>query len=253
MSPTVEVHVLRYGDDWLVPYVVRHYLTFASRVVIHDAGGGRSLEDIEGMIPGVSIIHWDCNEVNDLKYAELRNECWKGTKADWVVVGDLDELLWFPGGAEAALRRYEQVGAAVPKPHGIQMFSETYPSGDGQILDEIKMGAPADKWYSKAMLFNPRLVSGMNYGLGSHECDPYLHDGRRFHVGPKWPFAKPECYLLHVHHIGPAEDIAAKYDATITRMCEANKKNHWGNLEPGMKHVVDQRATIVPFLKQVIP
>ena len=44
-------------------------------------------------------------EVNDIKYAELRNSCWKGTNADWVIVCDLDELLWFPEGAEATLGR----------------------------------------------------------------------------------------------------------------------------------------------------
>ena len=52
----VEVHMLRYGDDWLVPYVIRHYLTFAEKVVIHDAGGGapiRSNRELE-------VIPWDC-------------------------------------------------------------------------------------------------------------------------------------------------------------------------------------------------
>ena len=249
----LEAHVLRYADDWLVPYVVRHYLSFASKVVIHDAGGGMDLADMATRTPGLVVMPWDCPEVNDIRYAELRNSCWKGTQADWVVVGDLDELLWFPEGAEATLAAYEAMGAAVPKPHGIEMFSETYPTKNGQIFDEIKMGAPDDKWYSKAILFNPRLVSDMRYGLGSHECDPVLHDQRRFHVGPQWPFAKPPCYLLHCHHIGPAQDIADKYDATITRMCAQNKQMHWGNLEPGIKHVADKRANIVPNLRQIIP
>ena len=246
----LEAHVLRYGDDWLVPYVVRHYLSFADKLVIHDAGPypwGLTLD------PRVQVVPWDCPEVSDIKYAELRNSCWKGTKADWCVVCDLDELLWFPQGAHPTLYLYDTMGAAVPKPHGIEMFSETYPTGPGQIYDEIKMGAPDDKWYSKPILFNPRMVSDMRYGLGSHECDPVLHDERRFHVGPKWPFANPPCYLLHFHHIGPAKDVGDKYDATITRMCEDNKRMHWGNLEPGLKHVADKRANIVPNLSQIIP
>ena len=110
--------------------------------------------------------------MNDIKYAELRNSCWKGTTADWVIVCDLDELLYFPEGAEESLGAYTRMGAAVPKPHGFEMFSETYPTGNGQIWDEIKFGAPDNKWYSKAILFNPRLVSDMHYGLGSHECSP---------------------------------------------------------------------------------
>ena len=249
----VEVHVLRYGDDWLVPYVVRHYMSYAQKLVIHDAGGGRSLEDREAMIPGVSVVPWNCPEVNDQKYAELRNSCWKGTDADWVIVADLDELIYFPEGAVESLGAYTRMGAAVPKPHGFEMFSETYPTGGGQIYDEIKQGAPDNKWYSKPILFRTALVSDMRFGLGSHEADPVLHDERRFHVGPKWPFAKPVCYLLHFHHIGPAEEIGAKYDATITRMCAANKRNRWGNLENGLKHAMDKRANIIPHLSQVIP
>jgi hypothetical protein len=94
----------------------------------------------------------------------------------------------------------------------------------------------------------------MRYGLGSHECDPYLHDGRSFHVGPRWPHAKPPVYLLHYHHIGPTEDIGAKYDATISRMCPENKKNKWGNLEPGLKHAKDKWNRIMNAgLTKLIP
>ena len=246
----VEVHVLRYGDSWLVPYVIRHYLTYATKLVIHDAGGGEvSCPDD----PRIHVVPWDLHEVNDLKYAELRNECWKGTDADWVIVADLDELIYFPEGADKTLGAYTKMGAAVIRPHGFELFSETYPTTEGQIYDEIKMAAPDDKWYSKPILFTPKMVSETRLGLGSHESDPVLHDERRFHVGPKWPFAKPPCYLLHCHHIGPKEDIAAKFDATKSRMCKENLANKWGNLEPGIKHVTDKRAGIVPFLTQLIP
>jgi hypothetical protein len=246
----VEVHTLRYGDAWLVPYVIKHYLTYATKLVIHDAGGGEwPIPDD----PRIHVIPWDCHEVNDLKYAELRNNCWKGSTADWCVVADLDELIYFPEGAEKSLGAYTRMGAAVIRPHGFEMFSETYPTTGGQIYDEIKMGAPDDKWYAKPILFNPKLVSDMRLGMGSHEADPVLHDGRRFHVGPKWPFAKPPCWLTHWHHIGPEGDIAAKFDATKSRMCKENLANKWGNQEPGWKHVADKRAGIVPFLSQIIP
>jgi hypothetical protein len=248
----VEVHVLRYGDDWIIPYVVRHYLSYAQKLVFHDAGGGRSLE-MEATDSRVTVLPWDCPEVSDLRYAELRNSCWKGTDADWVIVADLDEFIYFPEGAAQSLGAYTRMGAAVIRPHGFEMFSETYPTTEGQIYDEIKQGAPDDKWYAKPILFSPKLVSETRLGLGSHESDPILHDERRFHVGPKWPFANPPCWLLHFHHVGPKEDIAAKFDATHARMCEMNVKMHWGNLEPGIKHVTDKRAGIVPFLSQLIP
>ena len=248
----VEVHVLRYGDAWLVPYVIKHYATYATRLIIHDAGPKDTFGVSEGGF--VEVRPWSLGpEVNDLKYAELRNECWKGTDADWVIVADLDEFIYFPEGADKSLGAYTRMGAAVIRPHGFEMFSETYPTTSGQIYDEVKMGAPDDKWYAKPILFSPKLVSETRLGLGSHESDPVLHDERRFHVGPKWPFAKPPCWLLHFHHIGPKQDIAAKFDATKSRMCKENLANNWGNMEPGIKHVTDKRAGIVPFLTQLIP
>jgi hypothetical protein len=248
---SVEVHLLRYGDSWLVPYVVRHYLTYADKVVLHDAGG----EPLP-MLPDyrVVVVPWDCPEVNDLKYAELRNNCWKGSDADWCIVADLDELIYFPEGAAKSLGAYTQKGAAVIRPHGFEMFSEEYPRNPyGQIYDEIKQGAPDDKWYAKPILFSPKLVRDMRLGVGSHEADPVLHDDRRFHVGQKWPFANPPCYLLHFHQIGPAKDIGDKYDANQARMAAVNKQNGWGNHKPGIVHVQEKRDLIVPNLRQVIP
>ncbi len=242
-----------------MPYVIRHYLSFCDKLVIHDAGPYPWGEDAGpypwGLLldPRVHVIPWDCPQVDDVAYAELRNSCWKGTDADWVIVADLDELIYFPEGAEKSLGAYTQMGAAVIRPHGFEMFSETYPTGAGQIYDEIKVAAPDDKWYAKPILFTPKLVADPRFGLGSHESDPVLHDGRRFHVGPKWPFAKPPCWLLHWKQIGPKEDIAERYDATRARMCEENIKYHRGNLEPGIKHVADKRAGIIPNLSQIIP
>ena len=252
----VEVHVLFFYETWLSNYIIRHYSQFAQRIVVHNAGPNKLIATpdwFSGACSTFEDVPWDCPEVNDLKYAELRNNCWKGTDADWVIVVDADEFIYFPEGAEKSLGAYTRMGAAVIRPHGFEMFSETLPTGGGQIYEEIKMGAPDDKWYAKPVLFNPKLVSDMRFGLGSHEANPHLHDGRSFHVGPKWPFAKPACNLLHYHQIGPADWIAERYDGNIKRMCKENKANHWGNLAPGHIHVQEKRSKILPNLFRVIP
>ena len=246
-----EVHVLYFYEHWLFPYILRHYTSFADKVVVHDGGG--KLPPQRYFPARTFVVPWDCPEVNDLKYMELRNNCWKGTDADWVAVVDADEFIWFPWGAEPTLGVYEKLGAAVIKPHGFEMFSEALPDGPGQIYDQIKMGAPDDKWYAKPVLFSPKRVREIGLGVGSHEADARLHDGRRMHVGKEWPFASPPAYLLHYHQLGPAEAIAARYDGNVQRMCVANKVNRWGNFKPGMEHVAEKRAAILPHLRQVIP
>lgn len=249
MKIKVEVHVLYYYEHWLLPYIIRHYRTYASKLVIHNAGQPLKLRPAKGVV----IMPWDCHEVSNTRYMELCNSCWKGTNADFVIVVDADEFIWFPEGAAKTLAAYMAKGAAVIKTHGFEMFSGHLPTGPGQIYDEIKFGAPDDKWYAKPCLFSPKLVRDSALGIGQHEADPVLHDGRKLRVGHDWPFATPPAYLLHYHQIGPAEAIAARYEGNIERMCAENREKGWGNLKKGMVHVREKRDYIFPLLDQVVP
>jgi hypothetical protein len=77
-----------------------------------------------------------------------------------------------------------------------------------------------------------------------------LKSGAKFDNPTK--HSEPPTYLLHFHHIYPIEKIANNYDDTIARMSEENKKNKWGNFEPGIKHARDKRAYIMSRLEKVI-
>ena len=248
----VEVHVLAYEEERILPYTVRHYRTFAERVIVHDAHSPDATERV-AIEAGAEVQKWGLGgEVNDIEYCALKNSCWLGTDADWVIVCDADELIYFSQDARETLATYSRIGAAVIKPHGFEMFSETYPSTEGQIYHEVRMGAPDDKWYSKPILWNAKLVAESGLGMGSHDSWPILHDGTPLHCGPNWKKPDPPCYLLHFHQIGPIERIGARYDAVKSRMSRANKQHGWGNMKPGMVHAQEKRDLILPRLRQVV-
>ena len=248
----VEVHILAYEEERILPYTIRHYKTFADRIIVHDANSPDGTERVS-LAAGAEVQKWGLGgEVNDEEYCALKNSCWLGTDADWVIVCDADEMIYFPQDARATLDTYLRIGAAVIKPHGFEMFSYVYPTTEGQIYSEVRHGAPDDKWYSKPILWNANLVADSGLGMGSHESMPVLKNGDYIQCGKHWKFPDPPCYLLHYHQIGPATRIGARYDAIQTRMSRTNKVHGWGNFKPGLVHVQEKRVLILPNLRQVV-
>jgi len=249
----IEVHILSHDHEQMLTFALRHYKTFATRIIVHD-GGPTGLSTHIAHDYGVEAVRWDTSgKLNDELAQELKNTCWIGTDADWVICVDCDELIYFPEGATAALESYSRTGAAVIRPKGFEMFSNNFPEGLGQIYDEVKQGARDDKWYAKPVLFSPKKISESGFGVGAHDSRPVLKNGHRLYVGQRWPFPSPPCYLLHFHQIGRIERVAARYDATRKRLAEVNERKGYGNFKPGIVHAKEKRAYILPRLEQVVP
>lgn len=255
----LEVHILTHDDEQMLEWALRHWIKLGASVVVHDGGPtGKSGLICCGFYPCIEARPWDtAAELNDELARRLKNECWKGTDVDFVAVVDADELLHFPEGMEATLARYERTGAAVIRPSGFEMHAEFFPEAKelpaSQITDLVKDGSPDDKWYAKPILFSPRRVAQSGFGIGAHESDPVLKDGRSFHVGPDWPKANPPTYLLHFKSIfGGLDRIAARYDATRERLALVNVRNGWGNMKPGKVHAQEKRDLLLPGVRRVI-
>lgn len=249
--PTVEVHIVAYNEEMILPYALRHYKTFAARIVVHDGGSTDRTRDICCEY-GVEIENFDTDgKINDVLLKQLKENCWKGTTAEWVAVVDADEFLYFPDHPKNSLDQYEQQELAFVKPTGFEMFSDTLPTGNGQIYDEIKQGAADNKWYAKPILFSAKRVESVDYMVGAHECRAVLKNGLRM-VNPV-RVTMPPCWLLHYHQIGGLERLGAKYDAHKRRMAQVNLDNNWGWTGDGLRHARDKRAAILPRLQQVMP
>jgi hypothetical protein len=246
----IECHILARDEAEIFIYAARHYTSFCNRVVLHDMGSQDGTLEIAAQF-GIEVRKWDSGDkVDDRVNKLIKETCWQGADADWVLCADADELIYFPEGADFSFNSYTNSNIPVVKPHGWEMTSETMPTTPGQIYDEIKMGGKDDQWYAKPVIFTPRLVQSIEFGAGAHVCTAILKDGTTFNNPTV--FARPSAYLLHFHQIGPIERIAKKYDRTRARMCEANVNNKWGNFEPGIKHATDKRNFILSRLERVI-
>ena len=250
--PTVEVHVLTRNEEAMLPYTLRHYQTFAQKIVVHDAFSTDRTREI-ATAAGAQVVDFDTKDkVDDELHIRMKNTCWRGTTADWVICVDCDELVYWPGGVTNALAAYEAAGVPMIHPHGFEMFTEAALTTKGQIYEQVKVGAPDNKWYAKPVMFSTLRVTASNFGIGCHTASPMLKNGVKLRFDENTPFTEPPCYLLHFHHIWPIAEIAAKYDRTRARLTANNVAHHFGNLEPGIKHAMDKRTFILKNLMEVI-
>ncbi len=246
----VEVHLCSYNEAEILPFTLRHYATFCSRIVIHDNYSTDNSREL-AKDAGAEVVDWGIRGVIDeAQLCAVKNGAWKGTEADWVIVGDADEFIYFPGGAFDTLSAYEANQETVIKPQGFEMFSDEYPKGDRQIYDYVFMGAPDIQWYSKPALFSPKRVKEIAYGYGAHSCTGLLKNGKTF-TNPTI-FTDPPTYFLHYKHIGGVERLAKRYDASYSRQLPIAHKLKLGNQDPGIKHANDKRRMILEKLQRVI-
>ncbi len=253
MAQKVTLHLLCFNEADILPFSLRHYATFCSRMVVHDLGSNDGSQSI-ALAAGAEVNQHDCHgEFDDRLNKRIKEEEWKGDDCDFAIMADADELIYFPGGAFQAFSAYETQGLAVIKPRGYEMFSDVFPETEGQIYDEIKMGAPDFFWYSKPIMFSPKRVASIIFGMGSHWCEATLHDGRKVKLLQEPPlFSTPEACLLHCHHIGGVERIARRYDENFKRQSEINHRMKWGNQKPGIEHAMEKRAAILSGVRKVI-
>lgn len=248
--PIIEVHIVAYNEQEILPYTLRHYKTFASRIIVHDGGSTDRTRDICNEY-GVDVVDWDTKgQINDELLRILKETCWLGTDADWVIMVDADEFVYFPGGVEATLKAYDRQQISAVKCRGFEMESPTYPDTMGQIYEQVDHGSEADRWYGKSCLLSPPRIQSIHFTHGAHECIVTTKKGQRI-ASPRIGH-NPPVYLLHYHHLGSVERIGKRYDGNKSRFSDQNKKHGWGWQHDGLSHSIQKRAAILAHRRKIL-
>ena len=174
------VITLVYNDAERLPFFLRHYSVFADKIIVYYniASTDRTLEILKSN-PLVQIINYDTGGFfNEEMNQHIKNTAWKGLDADWFIVCDSDEYLYFKHptiGMRTYLGYFINEKVYLPQVKGYQMIGDGAPKDDGksQIYDLCKYGAYYEKVLdqydhssSKQILFH----KGTNivYGPGGH-------------------------------------------------------------------------------------
>ena len=218
-SPSFYVLTICWNEEFFLPYFLRHY-AFATKIVIFDNMSSDNSVAIMKQYPNVEICPYHTNaQIRDDIYLEIKNHAWKqfAHLCDWVIVVDIDELIYHPLGIPAFVQTLAP-HVAVVKCAGYEMFSPDLSLNVGALPTN---GYPAVK-LDKQALFNTKLVKEMNYLTGCHEAFPRMTS----RLGTTYTHS--DFKMLHYKFIHPLPKMIQRYKLMAQRLSPQNRQNGWG-------------------------
>ena len=226
----IDVFVVCYNEALLLPYFMRHYRQFAENIFVYDNDSTDKSAEI-AQKEGAKVCRLDTGgEFREDLQVELKNNCWKGSKADWVVVGDMDEFVYHEK-LPVALKAIE---GTVIMPRLFNMYADEFPTTEGQIYDEVNMGVD---FQGKMNLFRPTEIKEMNYEAGCHNAHP---------EGNFVLNIKSDILTLHFRYLSISYVIWKNYNTNL-RQSEVNRKNGWN------WHFAESAESIVSNFRDMRP
>lgn len=222
-DPRVFVYTVCWNEEKLLPYFLRHYATFAEKIIVYDNGSTDASCQIVNDFPQAELRQFDTGGTfNDLANVAIKNEAYKEARgvADFVIVVDADELLYHPQ-IKQILRQYKEDGVTLPRMGGYNMFAWKFPKAARPITELVRYGREAP-WYGKRIIFRPDV--DINYNPCCHICHP---------EGPVVESPTVELKLLHYHYMGYLYNLKKHRDRG-RRLSQYNLKRnlgieyHWG-------------------------
>ena len=212
----VHCYALCHNEEKILPFFLDHYSAFCDKIFILDGNSTDSSRDIIKKYDCAEILPTDSGEsIDERVFQNIKNTCWVGSDADWVIVCDVDELVWAPNlSLISLLQRATYTGSTIIRTEGFDLYTKEFP--DKLTLNGATVKGIYSVHENKPLIFNPQKVQP-NYQIGAHRCNP---------TGDvKW--GEERIFNLHLRYLGHAY-IVEKSKRDIARHSDYNKSNHFG-------------------------
>lgn len=231
----VTIHTVTYNEESIIGFFINQYRSqFPNcKIKIYDNYSTDNTVKIAKEL-NCEIYYYDSdNKFSDDKIIEVKNNCWKDSETDWVVVCDCDEIIQI---TEKELINEDINGTTIFKFNGYNIFN------DQKIInfEDLTKGFP-DESYDKILLFNKSKIKEINYNYGCHSANPvgkikYNNSYKLFHyrfLGEEYSIKKYKLYGdrlskeniekgLSIHYLTEKQEIKRFYK---------NNKNYLINLK----------------------
>lgn len=219
----IEAFILCWNESDILAMVIRHYQKFCDHITIYDNFSTDSSQLIAESM-GCDVKKFGKPGVlDDQAYLDVKNNCWKSSDADYVIIADCDEI-FLPSEVMCIKSLHNKNiiidsesfdNATILTTQGWDVHSNEMPVND---ITDITTGFKFDN-YSKSVAFSPKHIKQINYKPGCHICEP---------IG-EVIYSKIIFTILHVNAIGGVERRIRRYHEYMKRMSANNKRKGWGS------------------------
>jgi glycosyltransferase involved in cell wall biosynthesis len=206
----VETYIVTWNREDTIHLTIKHYLELGSVIIYDNWSTDRTREIAESLGAEVRVFGRQ-GELDDQAYLDVKNHAWKGSKADWVIVVDDDEILYHPNLKEVL----STTTGTIFKTQGFNIHSDDLPR---ETWLDIQTGEPNEN-YSKLCIFNPKQITEIKYNFGCHVARPMGNI----------VWADTRLTLLHYRNVGGVERLIARHKLYKERLSEVNRKYNLGH------------------------
>jgi glycosyltransferase involved in cell wall biosynthesis len=226
MSVEINVFLLCYNEAPLLPHAIKHYKQYfpSCKITIYDNESTDNSVEL-AKSHGCNIVCWSSGDkIDDYKYKEIKNNCWKSIESGWIIMADMDEFLCI---TEADLMEEMKRGVTILRTTGKDMVGETTTLDLSDIDLQTIVKYVDNNYMSKNLCFLREKITEMNYDMGAHFCEPQgiVEYSQNFYV------------IKHMSNLG------LKF--IINKMIQRYKRSHDMRSENIAHHYTDDLDKIV--------
>jgi len=181
----------------MIGWFLRHYETFAERIIVYDEQSTDGTREILKAHPKVEVREWPHKGLDDVQFVHCINSAYHEAagKADWVIWPDVDELLYSPN-IEYVLNSAKEDMILATGYALISRYEKRvgYKPGS-QLYEVIRTGYPQPN-YDKYICWRPHVQ--VTHNIGRHTDSGYPHCSGVLGTIPKLK-------LFHCHHVWGVE------------------------------------------------
>jgi glycosyltransferase involved in cell wall biosynthesis len=227
----ITIYTITYNEQHIIPYFIKWYRErFADcTIVVFDNESTDNTRQIATDL-GCEVIEYSTgNKLSDSAYLSIKNNVWKQSKTDWVIVCDVDEFIDVD-------ESYLNTNQTLYKAKGFNMFN----LDNLEDITQVQYGLEAVQ-YDKTILFNKKYIKEINYGAGCHHCQP-KGDIIYSRLNPS---------LYHMKFLN-VDLLVNKYKNYAERLSDENKQMKWGyHYEQAEQEIRDSYHNWAKIVKKI--
>lgn len=240
----IHLYTVCKNEEDFIPYFLKYYEQFVDKITVYDNMSTDNSRDLFEAHEKCKVIEFNTNgEARDDVLMWIKNSVWKDSieVADWVIVADVDELLYHPKLLQF-LSKCKKKGYTICETRGFNMISDDFPNKDSQITSSIKSGFYS-KMFCKKIIFNPNKIENINYSPGAHSVSPEGEVKMKSYDGLK---------VLHYKYLGGITRIKKRWLAYGNSLSQINIDNNWAKDRKDENEVIRRYNELKANAKNVL-